>query len=241
MRYYWEHPMHVLQIRGFGHREAYAYHATDILLASNRGTAPVELQPFPAQAFIEVLKQERYSYAFVDGSPETVGYGVGPIPQSDFLKHMPNKTFMLVWVSAELRRAYRAQSENVRVSNQFFALGIGREELDVPATIVELKPADGLPAGVQEDVTRYLNHLDILALERLHRRSDLNLRHLLDQNSQLVLLLIENHRGEPILLANPHAPDPDDHIGLEPGQDTMSRIQFFISHRKAIFYMGGQP
>lgn len=235
-----DEPLLVLQIRARANKLA-PNAQCDILLASDRSVVPVKrLRPVEL-ALVVQLEADHYSLGFVDGRSETVGYDVAG-PQVNFLQHLPRHALMNLWLSQDLRRSFRTRQENRRLLAQFQALSIENEEMFLAQALsngaIDRGPTARPPT---DDVLRYLNHYDIIVLERLSRLQNIKLRLITDVTSKQMYLLLSTLHGSPLLLANLTGRHFEQPVVCQIDVLLSTQLQEFIDRRLGLFQWQALP
>lgn len=188
-------PMLVLQCRGFGAKPTVEeLPEADVLIAfsdgviDETGMTPVEREVYG------MLQRDEMKVRIVDGGEETIGYEVGALPQALYLNQTRNKVFAVMWLSALTRFSYHQQNLNYVQAAQFRALGLPLISAELHEFLEERTWGDGrvLPQSLREDIVRYIQSQDIVALQNMVSRwPGYAFGRLLDINSRQAFLIVE--------------------------------------------------
>jgi len=197
-------PMMVVQTRAFGVRPDRLIPDSAALLAFDNGAVTESLLTPMGKVLARTVRSAGLDYGFVDGSPSTVGYEVGNLPQARYLKQSVNKEFGVLWLSPLARWGFRQQGENRVQQLQFNAIGVPTQQNSLHH---QLSLAGGavaastVPSGLRQALRNYLETQDSVSLYRARSQyPDYRLERLLDRNSQRAFLLVYQRQGNRIAL-----------------------------------------
>ncbi|CAM2067014.1 Poly-gamma-glutamate biosynthesis protein PgsC/CapC [Sulfidibacter corallicola] len=233
-------PFLMLQIRGLGHRDFDPYTRGDLLLAFDRGTVTDREQILPLQIFLDRMEADGLGVGFVDGKPDTAGYGLGANPQALFMAQAPHQAMIQVRVAASLRRSFRSLVDSRRFEAQFRALDIPATPLDIEAQFgqAQTAPLDSASLAVLE---HYLAHYDITALARLVAMPDLRVQRLDDTETGQVFLLVAGRDGTLYALANLGGRGAAIPVSASPDMPLAAQVAHFVAVREPLLLLGGTP
>lgn len=199
-----ERNMLVLQSRAFGVRPEQAVASSAALLAFDNGAHATGMLTPMAKVLAQGVRSAGLDYGFVDGSPATVGYEVGNLPQSLYIKQSRNKEFGVLWLSPIARWGFRQQSENRMQQAQFYSLGIPTLEDSLIRRIGQAEgtvPARTLPAALRQTLRGYLENQDVVSLHKAQSQFPAyRLERLIDRDSQRAFLLVYQRQDNRLAL-----------------------------------------
>jgi hypothetical protein len=235
-------PMMIVHSRGMGYRPDSPLPETDVLLSFAEGTFPDRGENVLTRGLLAALQADGLNYQYVDGRPETAGYEVGNVPQSLYLDATINKGFGVLWLTPEVRTAYRQQDENRQEQLRFSSLGIASQETDLERFIAEhASTSDGraVPAGLRRRLARYQSLADIVTLRSLQVEwPGYSWQRLVDRNSKQSFLAVFDRRQQLCVLANLNPQQPDRVFSITTGKHMSSRVREFINARAALLEFG---
>ena len=237
-----EAPMMIVHSRAMGYRMDAPLPEAQVLVSFAEGSFTERGENVLARGLLDALQADGLDYQYVDGQPETAGYEVGNVPQSLYLDATLNKGFSVLWLTPEVRTAYRQQSDNRQEQVRFSALGIASREADLERFI--LQHASGsvrqtVPAGLLSSLARYQSLADIVTLRRLQVQwPGYSWQRLIDRNSKQSFLAVFDARQQLCLIANLNPRQPDRVINLAAGEPDSMRIREFIDSRAGLLELG---
>jgi hypothetical protein len=235
--------MLVLQSRAFGVRPDQAVASSAALLAFDNGAHAASMLTPMAKILAQSVRSAGLDYSFVDGSPGTVGYEVGNLPQSLYIKQSRNKEFGVLWLSPVARWSFRQQSENRMQQAQFHSVGIPTQE-DSLAHRIGLAdgtvPTRTLPPALRQTLRGYLANQDIVSLHKAHSQYPAyRLERLIDRDSQRAFLLVYQRQGNRLALGlNLGAHDFDSTLALSHSEKKKG-IERYVESGSAWLEIGG--
>lgn len=202
-----EAPYLLLNIRAFSYRSDRPYPEADMVLSLADGiVSKAQLNPL-TRDLLQALEGEGYNVKLLDGSDQTSGYEVGATAQAYYLDAASNKTFGMLWLSPNVRSAFRQQNNNVLQSAQFNSLYIPTEEDDLGAYLLSHRAfsvPDVVDPALQEFVDAYIDRQDVMRLQQISgeaQTAGFTLSRLLDRNSKQTFLVISK-KTIPVGVAN---------------------------------------
>lgn len=206
LRFAGENPAMVLVCRAMGPSPDRPPPRESILLALPSGeTASTPLSPL-ARELVTTLEQDRISFGFVDGRPETLGLDVSQTPQSLYRPQTINKDLAYLWLAPFQRAGYRSQDDNRLQQAQFAAAGIPTRQEGLVALLERELPSRSqapVPGGMREEIAHYLRQPDVVLLARLVRGyPGYRWERLVDADSRQAFLLVSPVGGGLALAAN---------------------------------------
>ena len=229
-------PMMAIHSRARGYREGAPAVLEDALLSA-RHEMPVAIGEDALSAkFLDTLNNDGVSYRFVDGSPETAGYEVDGVAQSQYLAATSNKQFWAIWLSSIARSNYRQQTENRQEVARFNALGIQTLEEDLHAYLVN-RPAAGDPAArvpspLRDEIRRYLESQDVVNLRSMQRNwPQFDFKRLVDRDSRQSFIVVHDDKARALLVANLNPRQPGIELAWHTQLADRSTVLDFINQR----------
>lgn len=236
-------PMYVAQCRGFGLRPESAFPDADVVLSFQAGVHTRQGLGALGHNLVQTLQSEGLSTTFVDGSLSMAGYEVGGLPQAKYLEQTVNKRFALLWLSPLARKSYRQQMENRVQNDQFNALNIPTQQVDVARFLVHeaTGPKTQAPEEISDLVARYRQSRDVVQLSRLEQALDAyQLKRLVDMDSKQAYLYVARPDGVPVCLAN-LAPRTQKVLALDQSSMSPSQAREFVAHGGSWVFWGEKP
>jgi hypothetical protein len=229
-------PMMAIHSRARGYRAGVPAVVEDALLSARRALPVVVGKDALSAKFLDTLSNEGVSYRFVDGSPETAGYEVDGVVQSQYLAATTNKQFWAIWLSPLARSNYRQQTENRQEVARFNALGIETIEEDLYAYLVArpaaVSAAALVPDALREAIRRYLVSQDIVNLRSLqHNWSQFDFKRLVDRDSRQSFIVVHDEKARALLVANLNPRQPAIELAWHTQVADRLTVQDFINRR----------
>lgn len=223
----------VVQVRTMGLRRDVPPVSTDVIIAAANGAQTLEQLGKEGQHFHRRLKEMDLSVGFAGGSPESAGLEAATLPQAAYLAATQNKEFFALWVTPLARNSYRQQTEPSPQEQQFRALGIPSQEVDLFAYVEQRSLSPGLPPGVIERLAPYFDTQDIVVLSGVRRQySQLRFERVVDLNSRQGFLAIRAADGALLALVNPLARKETQPVAL-PASGRRAAVVEFVDRRAA--------
>jgi len=167
---------------------------------------------------------------------------VGGLPQSLYAANLPDKHFLILWLSPLSRDSYRQQSDNHLQEKQFRALQIPTLKGDL-MDYLQARAAvrSDIPDDLLATVLHYQDNHDIVSLRRLQVQwPEWRLQRLIDLDTQQAFLTVADRRG--VFLVgnlNPRKPAMQIQATLEPLSE--AQVSAFLASRAGRLVFGGQP
>lgn len=123
-----------------------------------------------ARRLLSQFTEDRIRFVIADGARSTAGYDAWGLPQGRYLNETRGKEYMVVWLSPMLRMAQAGKAEELPQRQQFEALGVSHKEGELYQELTAWiqKPCmRTIPKDLFENVNRYLQSRDIIALNNL--------------------------------------------------------------------------
>ena len=179
--------MNALQIRGIGEEEE--IESKNAILSFNKGINSID-ELTPSQKIIYNYLKSHIPLVLNDGNPYSAGYDTTAI-QSGYLMQSFNNTFNILWLPYMLRGQYTQRDKNDVVIGAFLALNIEVLTSSFPSIYKKYKEANtSIAIEIKESIKHYLNTKDIVELEALNNRKDLQLKVIMDSNNNQPYLLL---------------------------------------------------
>ncbi len=232
----------VVHCRAFGLRPAGEQSGSDVLLAFSDGIIYERQVPALGRRLLHTLDEDRLRYQLVDGSPATAGYEVGGLPQSLYAAKLPDKHFLILWLSPLSRDSYRQQTDNRLQEKQFRALGIPTLRADLAGYLSGRAAARrDIPDALLAALRRYQDNHDIVALRRIQRRwPQWHLQRLIDLDTRQAFLTVADRRGV-FLVGNLNPRWPAMEIRSSASPLPQADVASFLSARAGRLLFGGRP
>lgn len=235
--------MLVVQSRAFGVRPDQPAASNAALLAFDNGAHVTSMLTPLAKVLAQTVRSAGLDYGFVDGSPETVGYEVGNLPQSLYIKQSRNKEFGVLWLSPVARWGFRQHSENRMQQAQFNSVGVPTVEdslLNRIGLAGGVISARVIPPGLRQALHGYLETQDVVSLYRARSQyPDYQLERLVDRDSQRAFLLVYQRQSNRVALGvNLGAHDFTSTVTL-PSRENQEGIERYIESGAAWLEIGG--
>ncbi len=178
--------MNTLQIRGIGEDEMQNKSA---ILSFNKGINSIDELNLSQKIIYNYLKTH-IPLMLNDGNPYSAGYDTTAI-QSGYLMQSFNNTFNILWLPYTLRGQYTQHDKNDISIGAFLALDIEVLTSSFPSIYKKYKEANSsISVEIKESIKHYLNTKDIIELEALNNRKDLQLKVIIDSNNNQPYLLL---------------------------------------------------
>ena len=179
--------MNALQIRGIG--ESDEVQGNSAILSFNKGINDIN-ELTPSQTIMYDYLKTYIPLVLNDGNPYSAGYDTIAI-QSGYLMQSFNNTFNILWLPYTLRGQYRQQDKNNLSIGAFLALNIEISTLSFTSIYKQFKTANyKIKSEIIESIKHYLNTKDIVELEALSKRNDLEIKVIIDSNNNQPYLLL---------------------------------------------------
>ncbi len=197
-----EFPLAIAACRAFAFKPERPASGADVFLAGGEWPETPEQLTMLGRFLHEILTEDGLTVQFVDGSPATMGYEIGMQSIYQYLAQTSNKEIYALWLSPELRRFYRQESENRLELFQFESLGVPTTETHLAQWLRELRRLPVLPLeeALRGQVELYLETRDVVRLYRL-LRTGIKFQRVVDRNSRQSFLAIfpRGGRGFPFI------------------------------------------
>ena len=232
----------VIHCRAFGLRSIEEQTGSDVLLAFSDGIINERQLPMLGMRLLDALREDSLAYQIVDGTPDTAGYEVGGLPQSLYAANLPDKHFLILWLSPLSRDSYRQQSDNHLQEKQFRALQIPTLKDDLTDHLKANAAARAdIPDELLAAVLHYQRNHDIVSLRQLQVQwPHWRLQRLIDLDSQQAFLTVADKQGV-FLVGNLNPRKPDMQIQATANPLAERRIEAFMASRAGRLVFGGQP
>lgn len=183
-----EGPISAVQIRAFSPTVELGAVSADVMFAKN--DANYHKLTTQDQQVIQALEQSQLSWQFVDGQPETAGYGVSDSYFSKYLTASSDKQLITLWLSSLVRQDYRQQLENGLLSRTLSAFNIPHETVHLGQQQFQ-GSKKGLPAEIRTLLDQYIIHGNIHSLYQVRQQwPGWSLHHVTEINQNRSYLLI---------------------------------------------------
>jgi len=230
--------MMVVSSRAFTYYPDKPIPEADVLLAFSQGRVQQQnLTPLES-LLISTIKSDGMTIKLVDGSSDTIGYEVGTIAQSLYLRATENKSFAVLWMSPDARFSYKQQSENTWQIAQFSAMDIAIKDIDLALYMSEQHffSSVQLDEVLKDNIATYIESPDVIRLEQIKNKSTqlgYTLQRLLDISSKQAFISIHDKDGNLLAVANlsPRTKRARN-ISLEPSSGRTQDITNFIDQRE---------
>ncbi|VAW77784.1 hypothetical protein MNBD_GAMMA14-848 [hydrothermal vent metagenome] len=237
-----DEPELIIHCRAFGLRPIGEQTGSDVLLAFSDGIIHEQQLPALGLRLLDALREDSLAYQIVDGTPDTAGYEIGGLPQSLYAANLPDKHFLILWLSPLSRDSYRQQSDNHLQEKQFRALNIPTLKDDL--TDYLKKQATGrtnMPDELLAAVLHYQRNHDIVSLRQLQVQwPHWRLQRLIDLDSQQAFLTVADKHGVFLVSnLNPRKPFLQIRAPLHPLSE--QQITAFMATRAGRLVFGEKP
>lgn len=200
-------PIQILQMRGFGARDAAPPLEADAVMVSSSGAASADKLPLPAREALEAVRSLGLSVEVSSGdTPATTGLAPGALPQAQYLDQTEGADLALIWLSPSTRKNYRAPEEGATGLAAFEATAIPTEEV-ILTQWLESRPWVQTPVAPQlrAQVDRFVSSSDVVSLWQAQlsaKKLDFRLVRLVDGPSRKAFLAITDRNGRPLALGH---------------------------------------
>ena len=232
----------VIHCRAFGLRPIGEQTGSDVLLAFSDGIIHERQLPMLGLRLLDTLREDSLVYQLVDGTPDTAGYEIGGLPQSLYAANLPDKHFLILWLSPLSRDSYRQQSDNHLQEKQFRALQIPTLKDDLTDYLkTRAAVRTDIPDALIAATLHYQRNHDIVSLRQLQVQwPNWRLQRLIDLDSQQAFLTVADKRGV-FLVSNLNPRRPDMQVQATAKPLSEQRITSFMATRAGRLVFGGQP
>ena len=266
MREHKTRPLFVFSVRAFGFREDLTLPDSDILISLSHGIRAENKLFEGLNALLTLFDNNKFSYQFVTGERDTMGYEIGSIPQSLYALVSQNKVFGVLWLSPFIRKSYRQKYNDFAETGRFNSLGIETVEVDVAQYLLDnisnfsltgsnLMNDDNLsfntlfnyaPELVPDAFREHLNHYNnthdfIVLMKALSSVEEFSYQRLIDKNTHQSFLLVKSSAAahkQIVMLINLSPVDYASSIILNNKKTLASDIEHYINSRTAWLLMG---
>ena len=237
-----DEPELVIHCRAFGLRPVEEQTGSDVLLAFSDGIIHERQLPMLGLRLLDALREDSLAYQIVDGTPDTAGYEVGGLPQSLYAANLPDKHFLILWLSPLSRDSYRQQSDNHLQEKQFRALQIPTLKHDLTDYLkTQAVPRSDIPDDLLSTMLHYQDNHDIVSLRRLQVQwPHWRLQRLIDLDSQQAFLTVADKHGVFLVSnLNPRKPAMQVQATVHPLSE--QQVAAFMASRAGQLVFRGQP